>query len=182
MPRDEATPPPAEAAFRGVMGRFATGVTVMTTRAGGVPHGMTANAVSSVSLEPRLVLVCVERDTEMAPLVAEAGVFALSILGADQDAVSNRFADSSRAEGEAQFADLAVEAAVTGAPVLADALAWLDCRVWATYDGGDHVIVVGEVLALAPDEDATDDGAAADASASPGPLIYYRSAYRTLAS
>lgn len=163
----EQTPQPTEAAFREVMGRFATGVTVMTVRAGGVPHGMTANAVSSVSLEPRLVLVCVERSTVMADRVIAAEAFALNILAADQTEISNRFADGDRPDGDPQFEGLATTTAVTDAPVLTDALAWLDCRVWATYDGGDHLIVVGEVVGVGEVRAAA-------------PLVYYGSRYRAL--
>ena len=159
---------PTETAFRGVMGRFATGVTVMTARADGVPHGMTANAVSSVSLDPTLVLVCVDRGTVMAERVGRAGTFALSLLAADQAELSNRFADPDRPDGDPQFAGVEIITAATGAPILEDALAWLDCRVWATYDGGDHVIVVGEVVDLAETSEAS-------------PLVYYSGGYHRLA-
>jgi flavin reductase len=163
----EQSPIEDDLAFRGVMGRFATGVTVMTARADGVPHGMTANAVSSVSLEPRLVLVCVERTTVMSERVERAGAFALNVLGAGQDGVSDRFADGDRPDGDPQFAGIEVTTAATGSPILAEAMAWLDCRVWASYDGGDHVIVVGEVVDLAEVSDA-------------GPLLYYRGGYHRL--
>jgi flavin reductase len=160
-----ADPEPRDAAlFRAVLGRFATGVAVMTTVRDGVPHAMTANAVSSVSLEPPLVLVCVERTAIMAAEVAASDVFALSFLAADQREYSDRFADPGRPEGEGQFDGVAAEEAVTGSPILGGALAWLDCRVWASYDGGDHVIVVGEVLAL-------------DVGDAEEPLVYYRSDY-----
>lgn len=159
-------------AFRAVMGRFATGVTVMTTVADGAPHGMTANAISSASLEPPLVLVCVERDTEMAVRVAASGVFALSFLTADQRELSTRFADGSRTFGAPEFIDVATVAAATGSPWLTGALAHVDCEVWATYDGGDHLIVVGEVVALDGDEAVGPGGEAA--------LLYYRSGYHDL--
>jgi flavin reductase len=155
------------AAFRAVLGRFATGVGVMTTVRDGTPHAMTANAVSSVSLDPPLVLVCVERSAVMADEVAASGVFALSFLAADQAELSDRFSDPARPEGQEQFDGVEVRTAVTGAPILEGALGWLDCRVWASYDGGDHEIVVGEVLAL-------DVGTADD------PLLYYRSGYGRL--
>lgn len=160
--------PPDPDAFRAVMSRFATGVTVMTTVVDGEPHGMTANAVSSVSLEPLLVLVCVERDTAMCQLVEDSGVFALSILAADQAALSDRFADPSRPSGAARFAGVDTVEGPTGSPRLADALAWIDCRRWRTYDGGDHLIVVGEVvdLGVGPDPDAA-------------ALLYFRSGYTT---
>lgn len=160
------SPSPDE--FRAVMSRFATGVTVMTTHAEGLPHGMTANAVASVSLDPLLVLVCVERDTVMVDAVAESGVFAFSILGADDAPWSERFADPDRPVGDAQFDGVGHRAGVTGAPILTDAVAWLECEDWATYDGGDHVIVVGQVVALGLGTDAA-------------PLLYHRSGYTTVA-
>lgn len=150
--------------FRAVMSRFATGVTVMTSVADGVPHGMTANAVASVSLDPLLVLVCVERDTAMADVVASSRVFALSFLTHAQIDLSERFADPARPEGEEQFAGLDTQTAATGAPILDKNLAYVDCRVWAIHDGGDHLIVVGEVVAL---DVGVDDDA----------LLYFRSAY-----
>jgi flavin reductase (DIM6/NTAB) family NADH-FMN oxidoreductase RutF len=153
--------------FRTAMGRFATGVTVMTTRTDdGDPHGMTANAVSSVSLDPLLVLVCVERGAVMAEAVADSGGFALSILAADQRHLSDRFADPERPAGEAMFAGVGTSEAVTGAPLLDGATAALDCTVWASYEGGDHVIVVGEVQALVLGE-------------SEEALLYHRSGYGT---
>lgn len=153
--------------FRTAMSRFGTGVTVMTCHQGGEPHGMTANAVSSVSLDPLLVLVCVARSAEMCRQVREAGAFALSILPAGAEAVSTHFADASRPSSHAQFAGVATHTETTGAPVLTAALAWLDCRVWAIHDGGDHDIVVGEVVAcgLGPDGDA---------------LGWFRSGYTTI--
>lgn len=165
MPDPRPAPTPDE--FRGVMSRFATGVTVMTCHHDGEPHGMTANAVSSVSLDPLLVLVCVGRDTEMAPLVRDAGAFVLSILPAEARALSNHFADGSRPSGAAQFQSVETSTAVTGAPVLAGSLAWMDCRVWQIHDGGDHEIVVGEIVAC---------GTGPDAAA----LGYYRSSYTTI--
>lgn len=161
--------PPSPDEFRAVMSRFATGVTVMTTLAEGLPHGMTANAVASVSLDPLLVLVCVERDTVMVDAVRESGVFAVNILGADAVALSERFADPDRPVGEDQFDGVGRRAGTTGAPILDAAIAWLECERWATYDGGDHEIVVGRVVALGRHTDAP-------------PLLYYRSGYGTVAA
>lgn len=152
--------------FRTALSRFATGVTVMTTVAEDGPHGMTANSVTSVSLDPLLVLVCVERDTAMCDLVVEAGVFGLSILTAEQEGLSNRFADPDRPAGAAQFDGVSHSTSVCGVPVLDGSLAVLGCRVWRTYDGGDHLIVVGEVVDL-------ELGESSDA------LIYFRSGYTT---
>lgn len=160
---------PTPQAFRAVMSRFATGVTVMTCHVAGEPHGMTANAVSSVSLDPLLALVCVGHDTEMRTLVRDARAFALSILPAEAQVLSNHFADASRPSGLAQFETVQTHTAVTGAPLLVGSLGWLDCRVWKIHDGGDHDIVVGEVAAC---------GAGQDAAA----LGYYRSQYTTIRS
>jgi flavin reductase len=167
------SPPPERqavdaAAFRAVLGRFATGVGVMTTVRDGVPHAMTVNAFTSVSLEPPLVLVCVERATVMAVEVTKAEAFAITFLGADAAALSARFSDPTRPTGHEQFDAVATRPEVSGAPVLEGGLGWLDCRLWATYDGGDHLIVVGEVVAL-------------DVGPEDEPLLYYRSGYGRLA-
>lgn len=134
--------------FRHVMAAFATGVTVMTAmdRAGEVT-GMTANAVASVSLDPLLVLVCVESTTDMAAKVASGERFALSVLAADQRHLSDHFANPSRSRGWEGFSDIPVTTARTGVPILAESLGWLDCVVQAIHPGGDHRIVVGEVVA-----------------------------------
>ncbi|MFO7778718.1 MAG: N-acetyl-1-D-myo-inositol-2-amino-2-deoxy-alpha-D-glucopyranoside deacetylase [Nitriliruptoraceae bacterium] len=139
---------PSPASFRAAMGRFLTGVAIMTTEVDGAPHGMTANAVSSVSLTPPLVLVCVERTAHMADAVAAAGVFALSFLAEDQAAISDRFADPSRGQGEVEFDGVAFGTAVTGARVLAGATGFVDCSVDSITVAGDHLIVVGEVVAV----------------------------------
>ncbi len=159
--------------FRAVLGRFATGVAIMTSVADGQPHGMTANAISSVSLDPPLVLVCVDRRAVMADVIDVAQTFALSWLTVDQAALSQWFADPQRPIGAEQFDELTTQTDVTGSPILDGAHGWVDCRVWAAYDGGDHVIVVGRVVALgqAP---TTSDGATTT------PLIYHRGGYAGL--
>lgn len=156
-----------EERFRAVLGRFATGVMVLTTAHDGAPHGMTVNAVSSLSLDPLLVLVCIERGTVMERLVETSGRFALSILPYEDQRLSVHFADADRPMGAAQFGTVATGTAVTGAPVLEDSLGWIDCEVWADYDGGDHRIVVGRVVGLGLGPEAE-------------PLVYYRSDYHTL--
>ncbi len=128
--------------FRRAMGCFATGVTVVTTRQqDGTPCGLTASAVSSVSLEPPLVLVCVDKKSESYPHFGPAGVFAVNVLDEDQQAISSRFA----ASGGNKFAGLAYSWGETGAPILERRLAVLECRIVHTYEGGDHVIYVGAV-------------------------------------
>lgn len=158
---------PSPDSYRAVMSRFATGVTVMTCHVDGEPHGMTANAVASVSLDPLLALVCVAHSAEMCRFVREAGAFALSILPAQAQTLSNHFADASRPTGTAQFESVRTHTAVTGSPLLEGALGWLDLQVWKIHDGGDHDIVVGEVVAC-----DVGPGAAA--------LGYYRSGYTTI--
>ncbi|HXV92077.1 MAG TPA: flavin reductase family protein [Pseudonocardia sp.] len=129
------------------MARFATGVTVLT--AGGEhSHGMTANAFTSLSLDPPLVLCCVARTASMHDRIAGAGAFAVNILAADQRQLARYFADKQRPRGAAQFEPVAHRPGPhTGAPVLDGALAWVECRLARTHDGGDHSIFVGEVLA-----------------------------------
>ncbi|MGI5238423.1 flavin reductase family protein [Dactylosporangium sp. CA-139066] len=137
-----------EAPLRAVLGTFATGVTVVTV-GDPVPHGMTANSFTSVSLDPPLVLVCVNRGSVMQRRLERADCFAVSVLDAAQRDVAARFADRSRPGGAAQFDGVACEpGAHTGAPLIAGALAWLECRRWRTYDGGDHWIHVGRVLSV----------------------------------
>lgn len=155
---------PTPTAFRAAMGGFVTGVAVMTTRGADGPHGMTANAVSSVSLVPPLVLVCVDRTAHMATAVAEAGVFALSFLAEGQTALSDRFADPSRGEGEQEFDGVGWTAGTTGARLLDGAVGFVDCRVTTITGAGDHLVVIGEVVGLGTDRDAA-------------PLAYFRGGY-----
>src|SRR5690606_9495250 len=148
--------------LRRVMGHFATGVTVVTAVDAelGQPYGLTANAVASVSLKPPLVLACVEAESDTHPRIRAAGAFAISVLAADQETLARRFAELEAAE---KFRGVGYREEVTGAPVLEDALAWVDCRVWAEYPGGDHTLFVGEVVA-------------GDARVG-APLIFFRGGY-----
>ncbi len=141
------TEPITDEQFRRTMAWFATGVSVMTSLdTGGQPHGMTANAVSSVSLEPPLVLVCVARDASMAQVVQQGRVFALSFLSAGQQPLSDHFADPARGYGVVEFDGVGTSSGVTGSPLLDDAAAWMDCEVHDVLPGGDHLIVVGRVV------------------------------------
>lgn len=152
--------------FRDVVGRFATGVTIMTTVTDDV-HGMTVNAFSSVSLDPLLVLVCIERSAVMCKLVEESGIFALSILHEDAEDVAIHFADPYRPMGAMQFEGIPYRSEITGAPVLEGEVGWIDCRVWARHDGGDHVIIIGEVAGIG-------------LGGQTAPLLFYRGAYRSM--
>ena len=152
--------------FREALGRFATGVAVVTARdAAGEPVGMTMSSFNSVSLDPPLVLFSVDRAAHSLPAMQAAEGYAINILGRTQEHLSTRFA---RARAD-KFAEVAHSPGYGAAPVLADVLARFECKPYAQYDGGDHVIFVCEVLNLsASDEDE--------------PLIFYRGRYHTLAA
>jgi len=150
--------------LRRAMGCFATGVTVVTTRQeDGSPCGLTASAITSVSLDPPLILVCVDKKAESYPHFGPAGIFAVNVLDEAQQAISSRFATS----GGDKFAGLAYRWGETGAPILDQGLAYLECRIVHAYEGGDHMIYVGEV-------ERAETGAGR-------PLLYYRGSYGALA-
>lgn len=128
---------------RQVMGRFATGVTLLTTRFDEGVLGMTANAVMSLSLEPPLVVVSVDKKNSMHECVIRGKCFALNMLRADQEEISRRFAIS----GPKDFSGLRLTAAETGAPILVDAIAYVDCKLVEILPGGDHDMFVGEPIA-----------------------------------
>ncbi|HEU5331967.1 MAG TPA: flavin reductase family protein [Actinocrinis sp.] len=142
--------------LRAVFGRFATGVTILT--AGRThPHGMTANSFTSVSLTPPLVLVCVRREAAMHDVILDHGAYAVSVLSARQGHVARHFANRARPRGALEFATAeSTPGRRTGAPIMAGALAWFECRLAAVYDGGDHSIFLGEVLDLGRVPDADD--------------------------
>ena len=128
------------------MRRFPTGVTLLTVRDGDTIHGMTANAFTSVSLSPTLVLVCILKTSRTHDLVTRSGCLALNILSAEQADWAKRFAKQTMVTDD-PFSNIAVHSAVTGAPIVDECIAFLDCRVVAMHDAGDHTIFVGEVLA-----------------------------------
>ena len=150
--------------FRQVMSQFATGITIVTTRAGEEIHGLTANSFCSVSLEPPLVLVCVDKSAHSHDLIAAGRNFAVNILTAEQELLARRFATNNLAADQ-RFAGIQFRTEVTGAPILLESLGWLDCRLFATYPGGDHTIYIGEVLALGRHRDED-------------PLLYFHSGYQ----
>jgi flavin reductase (DIM6/NTAB) family NADH-FMN oxidoreductase RutF len=153
--------------FRGALGAFATGVMVVTTRGEEHPYGMTANAFSSVSLDPPLVLVCVKSFSEGGDLIRNSGVFAVNILAAEQEPLSRYFASKDRPRGSDAFSDIAHRTAASGSPILDGAVGYLDCALTASHEAGDHVIFIGEVLAL----DFTHEVA---------PLVFHAGGYRYL--
>jgi len=133
--------------FRQVMGHFTTGVTVVTTRSKETLAGLTVNAFCSVSLNPPLILICVDLSSATHPVIRESGVFAVNMLTDKQESLSRCFATSSveRYEG---FCHASYHVTTTGAPIIDDALAFIDARVVAEYPGGDHVIFLGQVEAM----------------------------------
>jgi flavin reductase (DIM6/NTAB) family NADH-FMN oxidoreductase RutF len=141
--------------FRKVLGTFATGVTVITTGGTDEPYGMTANAFSSLSLDPPLVLVCVMSGTAGSESITRNGVFAVNILSADQEALSRYFASRDRPRGEAAFREVSHRKGATGAPIIDGTAGHLDCRLTASHEAGDHIIFIGEVLGLDASDDAT---------------------------
>jgi len=154
--------------FRRTMRQFASGVTIVTTRRGDELHGMTATAFASVSLEPLLVLVCVEKTAESHDILKESGVFAVNILSDEQESLSRQFADKS--EGVIhRLESIPHRSGSTGAPIIEGCLAYLECRIVTIYEGGDHSIFLGQV----EEARVLRDGR---------PLIFFRSAYRSIDS
>jgi len=133
--------------FRQVLGRFATGVTVVTTRGEKGLSGLTVNSFCSVSLDPPLVLICVDLTSQTLPYIRESGIFAVNILTDQQEHLSRCFAMSSPERYE-DFCHAGYHVAATGSPVLDGALGFIDTRVVAEYPGGDHVIFLGQVVAM----------------------------------
>jgi 3-hydroxy-9,10-secoandrosta-1,3,5(10)-triene-9,17-dione monooxygenase reductase component len=153
--------------LRTVMGHFATGVCVISTRRGdGTPVGTTVNAVTSVSLDPPLLLVCLARDSETLAAVMGSSRFAVSILTEEQREHSVRFAAKG---GQARPEEVEFSEHDAEVPCLADALATIACRVHAVHEGGDHMIVLGEALSMSSAEHDL------------APLLFFRGTYTRLA-
>ena len=146
--RDEGQVTVDKDTFRAALGQWPSGVTVVTTLVDGKWHGMTASSFSSVSAEPPLVSVCLLKGIYTHDLIADSKVFGINILAADQTEVGKVFAGM-RPDVDDRFDGVAAHTEQTGVPLFDHALAWLDCRVVHEYDGGDHTIFVGEVLAAA---------------------------------
>jgi flavin reductase (DIM6/NTAB) family NADH-FMN oxidoreductase RutF len=155
-------------AFRRIVGHFATGVSVVTTEVDGLDHAMTASAFTSVSLEPLLVLVCVDKEARFRDAVLEAGVWGVSILSGSGRRAAEWFATKGRPLVGQLDRYPHHRGPLTEVALLDDSIAWLEVRSTAVYDGGDHDIVVGEVLDVRlGDRDAA-------------PLVYYRGRYGQL--
>ena len=152
--------------FKACLALWASGVTIVTSRAGDEIHGMTVSAFSSVSLDPPLVLICCDKGSNTLRVIEKGKCFAANVLSHDQQALSNLFA-SKKSEWQ-RFDDLEIETGKTGAPLIPGALAQLDCSVEAAHDAGDHVITVGRVEEVRTREAE--------------PLLFYRQRYRALAA
>ncbi|MFL6109786.1 MAG: flavin reductase family protein [Catenulispora sp.] len=140
--RPAAAPGVDPRALREACGQFLTGVTVVTSTDGENPFGMTANSFTSVSLDPPMVLFCPHKDAKIRELIDRSGCFAINVLSAEQAELSRRFSH----RVTVCFGDTPTRIGVSGAPVLTEALAYLDCRVVREIAAGDHTIVLGEVL------------------------------------
>jgi flavin reductase (DIM6/NTAB) family NADH-FMN oxidoreductase RutF len=151
--------------FRAAVGTFATGVTVVTTRGEEHAYGMTANAFSSVSLDPPLILVCVMTPSEGGDHIRRNGCFAVNILHSDQEPLSRYFASRDRPRGRDAFREVPHRIGVSGSPLLEGAAGYLDCRLNAEHLAGDHLIFIGEVLDLGFDPEAS-------------PLVFHGGQYR----
>jgi flavin reductase (DIM6/NTAB) family NADH-FMN oxidoreductase RutF len=148
--------------FKQALRQFASGVTIVTVSSNGKLHGATASSFASVSLEPPLILVCLDKTSQTRALLLEEGAFAANVLGSEQEEVARAFS----VRGVKPFDRLPHRLGVDGAPLLEGAIAWIECRVHQVVDAGDHDIIIGEVIAC-----STGSGA---------PLVYYDAAYRLL--
>jgi len=156
-----------QGAFRGALGRFASGVTVVSTVQDGVDHAMTASAFTSVSLDPPLVLVCSHKTSRFHEAVLQTGIWGVSILAEEGIAESAWFAHRGRPLG-AQLEGIAHHRGASGVALLDASLAWLECTTQTVVDGGDHTVLIGAVTGAGV-RDEIDD-----------PLLYYRSHYGTI--
>jgi flavin reductase (DIM6/NTAB) family NADH-FMN oxidoreductase RutF len=154
--------------LRAMMGRFATGVTVVAARTGPLLAAMTANAIASVSIEPPLMLASVTHKSETHRAIIESHAFAVSVLAASQRDVAECFAQPITAAKLRRFCDAPWHEAETGSPILDGAIAFFDCRLVGRHPAGDHTIFVGEIVSAGYEENAD-------------PLLYYGSRYRRLA-
>ena len=150
-------------AFRSVLGRFASGVTVLTTRSGNTDVGMTVSAFCSLSLQPPLVLACVDKTADLHHLLPKGQRVVFNILSATQEALSRRFSEE---DGSRRFDGIGFRRDPHGVSVLEDVLAWIEAVIVEQHDGGDHSIFIAQV-----------DGAS---SSDLRPLLYYRGGYAEL--
>ena len=154
--------------LRALMGRFATGVTVVAARYGPLMAGMTANAIATISIDPPILMASIARKAETHNAIFGSHAFSVSVLADDQQALAECFAQPTTATKLTRFCDAAWHEAETGSPILEGALAYFDCRLTEHHDGGDHTIFLGEIVAAGYREDAS-------------PLIWYGSRFHRVA-
>jgi len=148
-----------------VMGHFATGISVVTTLDGDQPAGITVNAFSSVSLEPPLVMVELDRGRFITPLVRQFGRYAVNVLGSDQQLLSDCFAHAPVSPGREEFCGAAWHAGPTGLPLLDGSIATLECTTIETFSAGDHDLFIGRVDSMGEQREGI------------APLLYFRRRY-----
>ena len=153
--------------FRLLMRRFPTGVTVVTAKSGDVHHGMTANSITTLSLDPPAYLICVAKTARLHPVIDESRKFCVNLLGAHQSDVSATFADTSLSDDE-RWAAVSWRDSEIGPRLIEGCTGYAECKVTAAYDGLTHTIYIGEVLRLEAGDDKP-------------PLIFYGGSYRKLA-
>ena len=151
--------------FRRVMGHFVTGVTVVTTLDRGEPQGITVNALSSVSLDPPLIMLALDRRRFITPAVQLSGSYAVNVLSEDQQALSDCFAGAPVQPGRDAFCGASWKPGSSGLPLIAGAIATIECTVVQTFQAGDHELFIGRVDAMA------------NVEPHPMPLLYYRRQY-----
>lgn len=159
--------------LRITMRNWPSGVSIVTTQdTQGLQYGMTVSSFTSVSLEPPLILVCMSKESPTTRVLLDTEIFGVVLLGEQQSELSVRFAgfDPNFPQETDRFRDLATYTLVTGSPLIREAIAVLDCRLWAVYDGGTHYIVVGEVVASQVPQLTSQ------------PLVYYNRGYYSLAN
>ena len=155
--------------IRGMLGRFATGVTVVAARHGPLLAGMTANAIASISLDPPLLMASVNRTSETHIAIVGSHSFAVSVLAADQQAVADCFALPTTAAKLQRFCDVTWHEAETGSPIVDGSIAYFDCRLSESHPAGTHTLFIGEIVAAGYEE-------------SGDPLLWFGSRYRRLAA
>lgn len=150
--------------LREIMGHYATGATIVTATWDGRPYGLAVNSLTSVSLDPPLILFCPAKASDTWPAIRDAGHFVVNILGRGQDHLCRTFSK----KGIDRFAGLAYGYSPSGSPVLNDSVAFLECRIESIHEAGDHFVTLGRVLDL---------GVTGEAQ----PLVFYRGAFHDLA-
>ncbi len=156
-------PPVDPEDFKKALASWATGVTVLTSAHEGLTYGITATSFSTLSMDPLLVLVCIQKGNHLEQMVPASGKFAVSILASDQEAISNYFAISGR-DPEPELADFETFVEHTGCPIVKGAMGHLDCELESILPGGDHVIALGRVVGAGNDPEKE-------------PLLYFRRGY-----